>query len=900
MKKKISLLLSALLIVFSIHAQWSTNPTDNNPIASLPGEQAIPKIATCSNGDTYIGFFSNETGNYNVRLQRLNSLGEAIWPSGGIVISTNLSDSWLTDWDMAADNAGHCILTWQDIRNGNNNAYAYRISPDGLFVWGNNGIALSNNNNFNASPKVVATSSGNAVFAWMSGDDIIIQKINPAGVKQWCENGITLSSSNTLSWPQMLPIGSDDIILKYFDDSGPSYSPTRHVYAQRYNASGTPVWTSPALISNAGGISAWTQIFPFINDGSDGFYIAWHDDRDNNMMASVWVNHVNSSGQVTWPANGVEASSASGYNHFYPELALPPGSQEVFVYWNEMNSLQSQKGIYGQKFSSSGTKLWGNNGMTFIPLSDLSITPLAARNTPTDMILLLDVATSGVNSSLYAMRIGTGGNYVWTDQQVPVSNAASSKVHPVINEFQDNQWIIAWEDNRNGASDIYAQNLLLDGTLGAWDPAFGSIQGQVMLNGGNGNVTQVLLTAGNVSTLPDPTGIYFMTVPTGTYTVTATLGGYYPGAQTGVVVLENQSTTGIDFFLDPMPTTGFISGSIILEGGNGSVTDVIVSSGSYSTSPDQSGYYTLEVPGGSWDVEASLQGYTPQIRSSITVTPGNTTPNVNFSLVPLPSTGYIQGYVSVEGNVYNLTEVTVMAGTQNTHPSENGFYYLELETGVYEVSANHIWTQIAVIQNVQVEPGLTTTDVNFNLIPYRRDLIVKATDQNGNAIYPCSIQINGPGQTYYVAMLLEDSVILSNVVYGYHQGSCIYSGAGTVFADTLVDGNNNIMHFHFVIDQATYQIVNPLLLDVIPNPSASMSVVKFTVPSSGNYHLSLISGSGSIISRYPTGIISGGTHRLHFTSITEPQSLKPGIYVIQLSGEGCNISKKILINQISH
>lgn len=899
MKKKISLLLSALLIVFSIYAQWSTNPAVNNPIASLPGEQAIPKIATCSNGDTYIGFFSNETGNYNVRLQRLNSLGEAIWPSGGIVISTNQSDSWLTDWDMAADNTGHCILTWQDIRNGNNNAYAYRISPDGLFVWGNNGIALSSNSNFNASPKVVATASGNAVFAWMSGEDIILQKINPAGVKQWGENGITLSSSNTLTWPQMLPIGSDDIILKYFDDSGPSYSPTRHVYAQRYNASGAPVWTSPALISNAGGISAWTQIFPFINDGSDGFYIAWHDDRDNNQMASVWVNHVNSSGQVTWPANGIEASSASGYNHFYPQLALPPGSQEVFVFWNEMNSLQSQKGIYGQKFSSSGTSLWGNNGMTFIPLSDLSITPLAARNTPTDMILLLDVATSGVNSSLYAMRIATDGSFVWAGQQVPVSTAASSKVHTVINEFQNNQWITAWEDNRNGASDIYAQNLLLDGTLGAWDPSFGSIQGQVTLNGGNGNITQVVVNAGNVSTLPDPTGIYFMTVPTGTYTVTATLEGYYPGTQTGVTVLEDQSTTGIDFLLDPMPTTGFISGIVTLEGGSGNVTDVTVSTGSYSTSPDQGGNYILEVPGGTWDVVASLQGYTPQIRSSISVTAGNTTSNVSFVLVPLPSTGYIQGYVTIEGSVYDLTEVTVIAGTQTTHPSDNGFYYLEIENGVYDVTATHIWTQNAVIQNVLVEPGLTTTDISFSLVPFRRDLIVKATDQNGNAIYPCSIQINGPGQTYHTAMLLEDSVIVSNVVYGYYQGSCIYSGTGTVFADTLVDGNNNNMHFHFVIDQARYQTANPLLLDVIPNPSAERSIVKFSVPAAGNYLLSLISGSGLVISRYPTGRISGGAHQLLFALITEHQKLKPGIYVIQLSGEGYNLSKKILISKIS-
>ena len=43
------------------------------------------------------------------------------------------------------------------------------------------------------------------------------------------------------------------------------------------------------------------RFFPFISDGSDGFYIAWHDDRDNNMLASTWVNHVNSEGVVQFP-----------------------------------------------------------------------------------------------------------------------------------------------------------------------------------------------------------------------------------------------------------------------------------------------------------------------------------------------------------------------------------------------------------------------------------------------------------------------------------------------------------------------------------------------------------------------------------------------------------------------
>ena len=132
----ILLFLGLMLSEISGFAQWSTNPAVNNAICNLSGEQAIPKVATCPNGDTYIGFFSNEAGNYNVRLQRLDALGNILWAPNGILISANPQETWLTDWDMTCDAANHAILAFNDIRTGNTNVVAYRISPAGAFVWG--------------------------------------------------------------------------------------------------------------------------------------------------------------------------------------------------------------------------------------------------------------------------------------------------------------------------------------------------------------------------------------------------------------------------------------------------------------------------------------------------------------------------------------------------------------------------------------------------------------------------------------------------------------------------------------------------------------------------------------------------------------------------------------------
>ena len=465
---KTHFLIFVLLLNFSLFsfAQWSSDASVNTSVAIATGDQVIPKIATSPSGTTYISWFSGESGNYNVRLQKMDVYGNKLWADEGLLVSDHPAMSWLTDWDIAIDQEEHAIITFQDIRTGNNNIYAYRITPDGEFIWGDDGLELSNTTAFDASPKVTVTNAGNAIIAWASEDVVILQKITPEGTFLWGDNGITLSGENRYSWPQLLPVGDDDIILKYFEDSGPIMYPTRHILAQRYDMNGNPVWNEEAVISDAAGISAWTQIFPFINDGNDGFYIAWHDDRDNNMLASIFVQHVGSDGLILFADDGIEASTMPNRNHFYAKLALPPGSNDIFIVWNEMDANQNNRGIYGQKVSSSGERLWTNNGKAFIELSATDVYPFGAGNSDSDIVVFYDEYFTAMDAGIKAMRIDTDGNFVWENEIVELSTVQSQKSHPELNNFFNSQWIAVWSDDRNGNIDIYGQNIQLDGTLG--------------------------------------------------------------------------------------------------------------------------------------------------------------------------------------------------------------------------------------------------------------------------------------------------------------------------------------------------------------------------------------------------------------------------------------------------
>jgi hypothetical protein len=969
------LVLTGLAIApILLTAQWSTNPSVNNIICNLSGEQAIPKIATCSNGDTYIGYFSNESGNYNVRLQRLNPQGNIMWAANGILISGHPQNTWLTDWDMTCDGSNYAILAFNDIRNGGNtNVVAYRIAPDGSFAWGADGIALSNSTAFNAAPKVLATAAGNAVFAWQADNVSILQKVSPTGSLLWGTNGITLSGTPRITWPQLLPVGSDEVILKYFEDTGPVNAPTRHVKAQRYNSTGSPVWSSPATVSSAGGISAWTQIFPFINDGSDGFFMTWHDDRDNNQRASTFVQHVNSAGTVVFTANGVEASGLSSMNHYYPQLALPTGSTDVFVYWNEMNGNQDQWGIFGQKISSTGALQWGNNGMTFIAVSGTNVYPVAARKSPTDMVLFYEQYFDAINSSIKAMRISTSGTFVWSPSSVTMCSVNSQKVHPVFNEFANNQWIGAWEDNRSSNVDIYAQNIQLNGTLGP--PSQGTISGTISLSGGSGNVTQVAVTAGSTTVYPDATGFYTMPQYPGTYSVTASLSGYYPASQSGVVVVSNQTITvnltllpiqagnidghvtlvggtgivtlvvvaagtstaypdvnghynlsvtpgtynviatlpgyypdtvfgitvantqtvyNVDLTLNVAPTNGLLQGTVTLNGGSGNVTQADVTAGGVTVHPDATGFYSIDLVAGNYDVTASLTGYISQMVLGVQVLVNQTTPNVNFTLVPEAGAGHIEGHVTLTGGTADVTLTNVSSGAYATHPNAAGFYSLQIPAGTYSVTAANPYTTTQILDNIVVTGGQTTLNIDFLLTVNRADLVCIAYDYLGNYLNDVDLTITGP-EGPYVGSIINDSIVFPHVPYGSYDGIAFW-GMAFDESDTIIDASNH----HLIFDILYFGInekENPFRLQVNPNPTKETSVVVFELGQKENLTLMISDLSGKFIPVFEKREFIPGTYRFNLGDLFGGQAAADGIYLLNLRSDKVFATIKVVVKR---
>ncbi|HNV82363.1 MAG TPA: T9SS type A sorting domain-containing protein [Tenuifilaceae bacterium] len=715
--KRFGLALFISLLPFLSMAQWSDDPMVNTQITNLTGEQVLPKIAVCPNGDYFIGFFSLVGENYNVRLQRLDSAGNTMWDDNGILISAHPSMTWLTDWDMAADNENHAVITFQDIRlGGNNNTVAYRISPEGEFVWGPDGIMLSNSDAFNVSPVVTVTQANNAVFAWAADGVIILQKINPAGEKQWGEWGITLSCENSYSWPQLMPAGEDDVLMKFFEDSGVPWAPTRHILAQRFNSSGEAVWENNTIISDVGAMSAWTQILSFVSDGEDGFYIAWHDNALSSAVASAWIQHVNAQGEVQFQVNGVQLSLNELSNHFEPKIITYGDDPNVYVYWNEVNADQNKWGIYGQKVTPEGNISWCGDGKIIFPLSQKYINLQFAIPHEKNTFLIFWDGISTVEFHYRVARLNSEGLFVWDESALPISTAPSDKLHPAIADFSNNQWVLTWEDKRTGSTEVFAQNFRPDGSLG----------------------------------------------------------------------------------------------NTIAEGS-------------------------------------------------------------------------ISGTVSIEGDMADVTEVTITIGELTTNPDANGHYGITLQPGTYSVTASHPYTEEVVIEGVAVVSDEVTANVDFSLPMLRRDVVCHAINQIDLYIEGIELSVAGPEGTY-TGVTGAEPFVIPNAPYGLYHGTAIYNADEviTVECDTLIDAGNGDLVFRFTTVGNKPEML-PVDLKIYPNPVIDESVLELNLQMAGIFQISLISETGEVVASKSNLHLSQGYNSYRLSGLFPLKNLPSGVYLIRIA-----------------
>lgn len=177
-------------------------------------------------------------------MQRLNADGVKLWGSQGLLISNNPQSTSLVDYDLTCDAANNAIVAFTDMRSGDLDVFAYKISPSGEFLWGANGVTLSSETGYEANPTVAATSDGNVVVAWIYAVNpykIYLQKIGPTGAKLWGATPISYGSTTEgYNNPVVVPSDNGSVIVSHKVTTGNFPAQTVKLAAQKFNSVGAP------------------------------------------------------------------------------------------------------------------------------------------------------------------------------------------------------------------------------------------------------------------------------------------------------------------------------------------------------------------------------------------------------------------------------------------------------------------------------------------------------------------------------------------------------------------------------------------------------------------------------------------------------------------------------------
>ena len=342
--------------------QWTSNGV---LVCGLADSQYYPKIVSDGAGGAIITWQDYRTG-IDIYAQRINSAGAPLWTTNGVPICTRAGDQTIPK--IVSDDAGGAIVAWTDGPFLNGDLYAQRVNAGGVVQWATNGVALCVDPTDQDIFAIMADGAGGAIVAWQdirNGDfDIYAQRVSASGVAQWTADGawvcVAFGGQGLAPYGALATDDAGGAIIAWHDiRDGVSHD----IFAQRVDASGAPVWGFNGVgVCMAAADQGWPTV---VSDGSGGAVVAWHDSR-GGPEADVYAQRVNANGSFAWTSDGVRISGATGGQTF-PQL-VADGSGGAIVAWNDFR--WSNSDVFVQRVEDT-YGYWGHPEPVLVAAADI-------------------------------------------------------------------------------------------------------------------------------------------------------------------------------------------------------------------------------------------------------------------------------------------------------------------------------------------------------------------------------------------------------------------------------------------------------------------------------------------------------------------------------------------------
>ncbi len=295
---------------------------------------------------------------------------------------------------------------------------------------------------------------------------LIIPQLAFAGIPilypNWLIDGAPVTTETGTQWfPRLVADGEGGAIIAWMDKRSKDYY---DIYAQRIDTDGYILWTTDGIpVCTAGGDQREHWI---ATDGSGGAIVTWADYRSGS-DSDIYAQRIDPNGNTMWTGDGVAVCSAEG-DQTSPQI-VEDGSGATVITWVDARSGAGEEDIYAMKIDPDGNALWTWQGVAVTAASHDQYAPQITSDGAGGAIIAWEDKRAGGNPDIYAQRIDSGGNALWTADGVMVSLSDSADCNLRMAYDEDGGAILTWDNNGGGSFDIFAQRLDASGNP-LWAP----------------------------------------------------------------------------------------------------------------------------------------------------------------------------------------------------------------------------------------------------------------------------------------------------------------------------------------------------------------------------------------------------------------------------------------------
>ncbi|MBI5000307.1 MAG: lamin tail domain-containing protein [Euryarchaeota archaeon] len=439
----------------SLHPDWGDAAT-NTAVSTATGNQQASAAVPDGQGGAIVAWQDLRAGNVDIYAQRMTAGGQALWTAGGVAICTEGSDQLLPV--LVCDGQGGAIIAWMDLR-GDGEIYAQRVNATGEVLWAANGAAVCTAPNDQNTPQIVPDGQGGAIIAW---DDwrngvnysVFAQRANSSGAMLWTADGVPVGDADNDQYSQQaVQDGQGGAIIVWEDYRSDPANAISDIYAQRVDPSGSSQWTANGMPVCA---QSDTQFSPrVLQDGAGGAIIAWQDTRGGGSHA--FAQRIDSSGAANWTADGIQVCANPG-NQYYPELS-PDGKGGAIVVWQD--GRDGTNSVFAQNIDGEGNVLVPS-GIGICDATGNQERPQAVPDGDGGALIAFNDATNG---RICLQHINSTGAIEWDAAGMPLlvtSSPVDTSYTPQVVIDGQGGAIVLWHDLRNTLDyDLYAQRVSL-------------------------------------------------------------------------------------------------------------------------------------------------------------------------------------------------------------------------------------------------------------------------------------------------------------------------------------------------------------------------------------------------------------------------------------------------------